>query len=199
MRIFFGVTLLLLGAAVQSAPVVIDFEEFTPDVAINPPSGDMTSKGFTFDYLDQGSGNPVVSSAGGSPNGTQGYINCPNCQLVEQIDVFQSSGSVFSLQSIDLAAVNTVGNFDFIFTGFKSGGGTVTQSALAVSALQTLNFDSSWTNLDSFRIEIEANSTTLFTASFIDNVSVDAVPIPAAVWLFGSGLAGLGFLRRKKS
>ena len=25
------------------------------------------------------------------------------------------------------------------------------------------------------------------------------VPIPAAVWLFGSGLAGLGFLRRKKS
>jgi len=25
------------------------------------------------------------------------------------------------------------------------------------------------------------------------------VPLPAAVWLFGSGLAGLGFLRRKKS
>jgi hypothetical protein len=29
--------------------------------------------------------------------------------------------------------------------------------------------------------------------------SVSAVPIPAAVWLFGSGLAGLGWMRRKKS
>jgi hypothetical protein len=32
-----------------------------------------------------------------------------------------------------------------------------------------------------------------------DNIRLNAVPIPAAVWLFGSGLAGLGFLRRKKS
>jgi hypothetical protein len=29
--------------------------------------------------------------------------------------------------------------------------------------------------------------------------SVSAVPIPAAVWLFGSALAGLGWLRRKQS
>jgi hypothetical protein len=29
-------------------------------------------------------------------------------------------------------------------------------------------------------------------------VSGNAVPIPAAIWLFGSALAGLGVLRRKK-
>ena len=31
----------------------------------------------------------------------------------------------------------------------------------------------------------------------LDNVSVSAVPVPAAVWLFGSALAGLGWMRRK--
>ena len=35
---------------------------------------------------------------------------------------------------------------------------------------------------------------------WFDNVSVSAVPVPAAVWLFGSGLIGLaGFARRKKA
>jgi hypothetical protein len=29
--------------------------------------------------------------------------------------------------------------------------------------------------------------------------TVSAVPIPAAVWLFGSGLAGLGWMRRRKT
>jgi len=32
----------------------------------------------------------------------------------------------------------------------------------------------------------------------IDNINVSAVPIPAAVWLFGSGLLGLvGFARKR--
>ena len=35
---------------------------------------------------------------------------------------------------------------------------------------------------------------------WFDNVSVSAVPVPAGVWLFGSGLIGLaGFARRKKA
>ncbi len=35
---------------------------------------------------------------------------------------------------------------------------------------------------------------------WFDNVSVNPVPVPAAVWLFGSGLLGLiGFSRRKKA
>jgi hypothetical protein len=33
----------------------------------------------------------------------------------------------------------------------------------------------------------------------IDNLQYSVVPIPAAAWLFGSALAGLGWLRRKQS
>jgi hypothetical protein len=35
--------------------------------------------------------------------------------------------------------------------------------------------------------------------NFIDNVVVSAVPIPAAVWLFGSALAGFGFIGKSRS
>jgi hypothetical protein len=31
----------------------------------------------------------------------------------------------------------------------------------------------------------------------VDNINATVVPVPAAVWLFGSALAGLGWLRRK--
>ena len=199
MRIILIAVTLFLSTAANAATVTIDFEEFAPDQAINPPSGDMVSKGFVFDYLDQGSGNPVAT-ASGSPNGTQGYVNCPNCQAVEQIDVYSSSNYVFALNSMDVAGLgSTLPAYDFIITGFVAGGGTVSLSALDVSALQTLSFDSSWSSLESFRIEIDNTNGNNAFASFIDNVVVTAVPVPAAIWLFGSALAGLGWLRRKQT
>jgi len=34
--------------------------------------------------------------------------------------------------------------------------------------------------------------------TYIDNLVISSVPIPGAVWLFGSALAGLGWMRRRK-
>ena len=52
-----------------------------------------------------------------------------------------------------------------------------------------------WTDL--IRVEFIV-PTAGFNIGFLDNVVVDnVVPIPAAVWLFGSGLGLLGWFSRK--
>jgi hypothetical protein len=50
-----------------------------------------------------------------------------------------------------------------------------------------------WTSLLS--VSIEAHNG----AGSIDNIVISQVPVPAALWLFGSALAGLGWLRRKQT
>ena len=35
-----------------------------------------------------------------------------------------------------------------------------------------------------------------FSELFVDNISIQVVPVPAAVWLFGSALGLLGWMRR---
>lgn len=203
MRNFIALGLLLFVSSAQSALVTIDFEEFTDiDVALNPPSGDATSKGYTLDYLDQGSGNPVIFGAGSSLNGTQTYVNCPSCQSPEIIDVYETLGGTLTLLSIDIGTMSGAGadSHTFMFTGTK-GGGTVTKTVSSIPAtMQTISFDGSWNNLDSFRIEISPNGELdLFSASVLDNIVINTVPVPAAIWLFGSALAGLGWLRRTRA
>ena len=43
------------------------------------------------------------------------------------------------------------------------------------------------------------NLDTDGVASLTGSVSASNVPIPAAIWLFGSALAGLGWMRRKQA
>jgi len=53
-------------------------------------------------------------------------------------------------------------------------------------------------NITDFYITIEVVQDLHNDVEGIDNVGVSAVPIPAAVWLFGSGLLGLlGYSRKK--
>ena len=49
-------------------------------------------------------------------------------------------------------------------------------------------------------LESSLNSPSHNATVYLDNVMISSVPVPAAVWLFGSGLIGLaGIARRKKS
>lgn len=80
-------------------------------------------------------------------------------------------------------------------TGYYAAGGSVSTSLSADTTIGNYLFDSAWTGLDSLVIG------TLSTAlpAGIDNIVVSGVPIPAAAWLFGSALAGLGWLGRTKT
>ncbi len=99
---------------------------------------------------------------------------------------------------MDVGSVGSGVTFDYEITGFLDGGGTVSLSVQNVVAFQTINFDASWTGLTSFRIEIDntANPSGILGASAIDNIVV--TPIPAALWLFGSGVVLLGWVRRPR-
>ena len=54
-----------------------------------------------------------------------------------------------------------------------------------------------WVGLSSLSITVD--NTAYPSQLMIDNIVINAVPIPAAAWLFGSALAGLGWLRRKQA
>ena len=83
----------------------------------------------------------------------------------------------------------------------------ITASAAGVSA----TFEDTATGLDQWNrhsLAFTANSpsTTISLVGStglryigLDNVTVQPVPIPAAVWLFGSALVGLGAVKRKKA
>jgi hypothetical protein len=57
-------------------------------------------------------------------------------------------------------------------------------------------------DLDTFsgRLVLGGRTGAAFANGDVDNIRIEAVPVPAAVWLFGSGLLGLvGITRRRKA
>jgi hypothetical protein len=86
--------------------------------------------------------------------------------------------------------------------GIKALWNGVEQRSIAELGLSV----NSWSNL-TFLVTATGGANTLAFAAFgtddtlggnIDNVSLSAVPLPAAAWLFGSALMGFGVLRRKQ-
>lgn len=59
---------------------------------------------------------------------------------------------------------------------------------------------SDWTailnNVTTLEIDIESGSIVAAETVGVDNIAVNAVPIPGGIWLIGSGLAGIFSLRR---
>jgi len=90
--------------------------------------------------------------------------------------------SVFDISGGSLGVFNYMGVDPFINqAGFDYGAGSVVISGIG--------------DIASVLIEPGLNQTLV-----IDNLNFSPVPIPAAAWLFGSGLIGLiGVARRKKS
>ena len=89
------------------------------------------------------------------------------------------------------------GMFDYVLAG-TDGGNDFDWTQMMVSAVMPTDTASTRIQL----IHILEASTSNGGAIFLDNASleVSAVPVPAAVWLFGSGLLGLvGVARRRKA
>jgi len=190
---------LLLWSSTASA-VTIDFEEF----AGNTP-GPIVSEGFLFD----GTASDNKTFVGGFAGGTFGAV------LFEH-----GAGQAFTLDSLDLLYLvenspHTPWLGTLEVTGFYVGGGSIQSQhqvwcSASISCNSPPNWENvllggpQWSNLEQVRVDVlyfgcpEVCAVEI-AVPIIDNVNVTAVPIPAAAWLFGSALAGLGWMRRKQT
>lgn len=125
-------------------------------------------------------------------------------------NIIVKGGSDFAIQ--DTFCHGGLRAFDSIYlcgstlgsSGLYGGGGSGT-----VSLFDTVAFDvvagerfAVYGSLSAFSIDGSANAFDTLTMSFTDDThisAVSAIPVPAAVWLFGSGLIGLiGIARRRQ-
>ena len=192
-----------LGSLTAHAPAsaaVITFDDVTVPGTFLPAAA-ITSNGFTFTHAPAGNiavikDTATVCAGGCVDNGSQ-YLAVLNGAAPFKVVMSQGSGNPFTLVSFELA---TAFRFDpgagktVDVTGTLAGGGTVTQSVTYdrdPENFQTVLALSTFHDLTS--VEFSSND---FAPAF-DNF-VTTVPEPATITIIGMGVAGTGWLRRRR-
>ena len=80
------------------------------------------------------------------------------------------------------------------FEGYNDGSLVYSSSSYSLNTTDPLWIELNWSEIDSLVISSGAESQWA-----MDNFTSTIVPIPAAVWLFGTGLGLLGWMRRKQT
>jgi hypothetical protein len=189
-----GIFLLIFSGLANAA--VIDFEDLgvASGSRYDPPDDAViTSGGYTF---VNGPNEACCSDLHFANNNGQDVAG--TTELISHGDVIaMNAGSdSFSLLSFDFGSSFGESFTSLIVVGQYSGGGSVTQNFSIdgdLTTLETILLSGAFNNLTSVNW-LATGGQQIFS---LDNISVVAVPIPAAAWLFGSALAGLGWLRRK--
>jgi len=193
MRSVFLIFLLLGSMATRATTITVDFEE--PNFPNYSTGTNVISQGFEFSQSLDGVGDEVWPFQYGSDS-AGGLFYCPGCVATMQ----EVEGKTFSLHAMEVSMTSAfVGERSVILTGYFASGGSISTELTANTYSDSwfsYTFGSDWQNLVS--LEFGAlDAPYSWTAIGFDNIVVTAVPIPAAVWLFGSALAGLGWMRRK--
>jgi hypothetical protein len=213
-----AVVMLLMTGAAQAASIVPNGTFESPDDLtgwLQFPSG-----GTIGIAVDNGPSAPgtqsaqLVADASGGPSFPQIKVErvAPGL-LTNGAPVTVSFDARAPIQTVDINAGTQVGNVVFIaelFSEFTGAGATneilfgpptfLTEDWVTYTFNTTLGADVSGGVSLLFKADCGANANCRFTAN-IDNVSIDTavIPVPAAVWLFGSALGVLGWLRRRVS
>jgi len=207
MRLFLSLLLILLTGAASAT--TINFEGVVGDDGTQILNPSYTESGFTFSSTDDRSGIQGKDVVGINDSahlfwcGVEGYgFITPDC-LGNTITLSHETDA-FSLQSFVGGGINFESGSEptLIVSGQLVGGGTLIEEIdISSGEMQTILMGSAWTNLESVSFQAKIVNFHCCSSSFngsIDDIVVTAVPLPASVWLFGSALAGLGWLRRKK-
>ncbi|MDG2154648.1 MAG: VPLPA-CTERM sorting domain-containing protein [Gammaproteobacteria bacterium] len=176
---------LALGAAALSVSLVasattIDFESLTAaDVSGPDVYGYSVFSTDAFDFSVKGG----LGDSGGNQYAaafSSGNFHEP----VAAVMFSRVDNNPFALLDLDILQCNGACT---IWGSINGGGSISTTDANTLGA-------NDWLNVSS----IEVFGTQMTYRLDVDNILVGAaVPVPAAVWLFGSALAGLGWMRRR--
>lgn len=196
MRIIFSVVLLMLGSVAQA--VTIDFDSTAPTYfglsTYQEDGFTLTSNVPDGTLIDQ---NDVVRANLGIFSGgttSQSMVWGEN-GTISTISITNDAATPFYLLALDASSMGNPSG-QLTLTGTLSGGGTVQQVLNLNSALTTYNI----TGLNNLsELDISFDGSTSFAPFDLDNVQMSLVPVPAAVWLFGSALVGLAGWSRRRS
>jgi hypothetical protein len=171
MRLLFTVPLLLLTASLQAAPVTWNIDSLLFNDG-GSGYGSFTYDADTYAYSDL----HIVTTQGGVLNGA----------VYEDLNpsgISSGPSALFLVESIEPDMTGVPG-MQFIFaTGLTNAGGTI--------SITEPSFETFCGDLNCF--------TTAEPRRSLVAGQISSVPVPAAVWLFGSALVGLGWLRRKQT
>jgi hypothetical protein len=181
------ISLFLFAGHSQAAPVTIDFEEITLG------SSNFTSQGFDFRAFNPDGGTAGVITDGSGNQSLQLSVSglCSTYCSTASVIMTSLDGGAFSLLGADLSLVTCgIGmQCEIEVYGRMLDGSSATG---AIGSSDWLNLTEVW-----FSTRGSDPSGTFQQAVLnVDNVVVQAVPIPAAVWLFATALSCLGFFRR---
>jgi hypothetical protein len=216
MKKLFAALFLLLAFAFNALASTVNFADTAVDQIQQGPftSGELTfTPGSVGNYYTLTPGLQskyfIVTPPPGSHNGTnallagEGHYHYSTGHDFNYGGAFsfkETNNSIFSLASLDAGTpFGSSRAGSVVFTGHQVGGGTLTQMLSLNNPYA--HYVLGWSNLVS--VEVSENSNFGYVA--YDNISVNAapgvntVPVPAAVWLFGSALIGLvGSGKRKQ-
>lgn len=212
MRSFIAISVFLFATASHAASLNIDFDDATyVSGAIQVPQEFVFTSNTFFAGTTQvnGFGSNFCPVTPGPPS--VGNFYCAIAAAVNRVEVdfMRIDGSAFDLVTLDAYLVSTTcqgygtcRGDDATISAWNSSNQLIATKTISYSTLgstwSTISFDGAWTGISrvTFAGQRELGSEA-GSYAYLDNINVSVVPIPPAVWLFGSALAGLGWLRRK--
>jgi len=201
--------ILLVFATAPLSAATITFEEFSVGDttivtgAVGEPIGTLESQGYFFRGLGfSGAVAPIEAEPAAVVAGNSGSNAWGASFLYPGLDSFGADARV-SMRRVDGGAF-AIHSLDLFYQTDNFQGFTLTSGTLAGGGAANLSVPvgtGDWLNLEivSFNAVGDGFGFGGQTIVQIDNIVVSAVPVPAAAWLFGSGLAALGWMRRRKS
>ena len=193
--LFFIVTFMIVSLPVNAQTIIIDFEEWTEYTLVNS----FTSNGYQF-VNDNSSlvihSHDILTSGYGYDLAIDNYGTGLNGVIISS-----ESGASFSLEQFDAASYELNGTnvyTDYLAIGTRASDGSQVSFVFDANEGMTTYLTEDFTLLSSLAFYAPERIDNIAAGFHLDNIILSAVPIPAAAWLFGSGLLCLlGMARRK--